>query len=87
MESGRYEEAISICKKNIEREPADIIAHIGLTVSYTFAGRMNEAKAAAREVIRLNPNFKADLWGKVLPHKDPAVAARKVEALKKAGLK
>jgi len=86
-EAGHYEEAIAMHKRAIENEPNDMIAHVGLTAHYTYAGRMDEARAAAREVLRINPNFSADKFGKVMPNKDPAVTARLVEALKKAGLK
>jgi len=86
-EAGHYEEAIAMHKKAIEKEPNDLIAHVGLTAHYSYAGRMDEARAAAREVLRINPNFSADKFGKVMPNKDPAVTARLVEALKRAGLK
>jgi tetratricopeptide (TPR) repeat protein len=85
-EAGHYEEAIAITKKAIEKEPDDLLAHVGMVVHYTYAGRMDEARAAAREVLRLNPKFSADQFGKVLPIKDPAVTARIVESLKKAEL-
>jgi tetratricopeptide (TPR) repeat protein len=86
-EAGQYEEAIAMTKRAIEREPNDHLAHIGMTVHYIYAGRMEEARAAAREVIRIMPNFSADQFGKVMPNKDPAVTARIVEALKMTGLK
>jgi TolB-like protein/Tfp pilus assembly protein PilF len=86
-EAGHYEEAIAITKKAIEKEPDDLLSHVGMAVHYTYAGRMDEARAAAREVLRLNRNFSADQFGKVLPMKDPAVTARIVGSLKKAGLK
>jgi len=86
-EAGHYGEAIAITKKAIEKEPDDLLAHVGLIVHYTYEGRMDEARAAAREVLRLDHNFSADQFGKVLPIKDQAVTARIIESLKKAGLK
>ncbi len=86
-ESGQYEEAIAMHKKAIERAPNDLISYIGLTLDYAYAGRMEEARAAANEVLRIKPTFSADHWGKVMPNKDPAVTRKNVEALKKAGLK
>ena len=64
-----------------------LISYIGLTLDYAYAGRMEEARAAANEVLRIKPTFSADHWGKVMPNKDPAVTRKNVEALKKAGLK
>ncbi|MHC4638578.1 MAG: adenylate/guanylate cyclase domain-containing protein [Planctomycetota bacterium] len=86
-EAGQYEEAIAMMKRAIEREPNDHLAHLGMVVNYTYAGRMEEARAAAKEVVRIMPNFSADRFGKVMPNKDPVVTRRIVEALKKAGLK
>jgi adenylate cyclase len=86
-EAGQCEEAIAMHKKAIEREPNDQISFIGLTLDYAYANRMEEARAAANEVLRINPHFSADHWGKVMPNKDPAVTKNMVEALKKAGLK
>jgi len=86
-EAGHYEEAIAMIKKAIDKEPNDLLAHVGMAVNYIYAGRMDEARAAAKGVLRINPKFSADRYGKVMPNKDPAVTARIVEALKKAGLK
>jgi adenylate cyclase len=86
-EAGHYEEAIAMHKRAIEREPNDLISYIGLTLDYAYAGRMEEARTAANEILRLKPNFSADHWGKVMPNKDPAVTSKNVKALKKAGLK
>lgn len=74
-------------KKAIDREPNDLLAHVGMAVHYTYAGRMEEARATAKEVLRINGTSLANKFGKVMPMKDPAVTARIVEALKKAGLK
>jgi adenylate cyclase len=86
-ESGQYEEARAMHSKAIEKEPNDQISFIGFTLDYAYTDRMEEARAAANEVLRLNPNFSADHWGKVMPNKDPAVTRKMVEAPKKAGLK
>ena len=47
-EAGHYEEAIAVTKKAIDREPNDLLANIGMTVHYTYAGRMEKARAAAK---------------------------------------
>jgi len=46
----------------------------------------SEAEGAANEVLRLNPKFALEPWGKLLPY-SKEVIARNVEVLKKAGLK
>jgi len=85
-DSGQYEEAIALQKKAIEQEPNDIIAYVVLASSYSYAGRDAEARAAAEEILRINPKFSVARIQKVSPHKDRAVAKRLGVALRKAGL-
>jgi hypothetical protein len=50
-------------------------------------GREKEARAAASEVLKINPKFSVDSFAKTLPYKDQSVTDRVVVALRKAGLK
>ena len=86
-DSGRYEEAIALQKKAIEREPNDTLAYVVLASSCQLAGREEEARAAAKELLRVNPAFSLERLAKTTPHKDREVAERFIEALRKAGLK
>jgi len=86
-DSGQYDEAIELSKKATERKPNDIIAYVVLASSYGLAGREEEAKAAVKEILRINPKYSVDSLEKVSPHKDRAVAKRFCDALRKAGLK
>jgi adenylate cyclase len=86
-DSGRYDEAIELMKKAVERVPDDVLAYIVLTSSYELAGREEDARAAAKEVLRINPAFSLERLAKTSPHKDRAVVERFIEALRKAGLK
>jgi TolB-like protein/Tfp pilus assembly protein PilF len=85
-ETGQYDEAISLLKKAIKQEPDDIFSHLVLTSVYSYAGRQEEARAAAAEVLRINPSFRIEK----LPqgtHKDLSIVERENEALRNAGLK
>ena len=85
-ETGQYDEAITLLKKATEQEPNDSLAYLVLTSVYSYAGREEEARAAAEEVIKLNPKFRIEQ----LPqgtHRDLAVVEHENEALRKAGLK
>ena len=84
---GRHDEAIRTGKKAIEREPSDQIAWIGLVASYSLAGRMEEARAAAQEIPRLNPKFSVERWAKTNPYIDKTVVQQWAEAFRAAGLK
>jgi adenylate cyclase len=83
---GRYEEAISACKKAIQKEPSNVFAHLALTSIYASSGREEEARTQAQEVLRIDPTFSIKYFAKTLPFKDQAVTDRLVEALRKAGL-
>ena len=62
--TGRFEEAVSAYKKAIQLAPDNIIAHIGLAATYSMMGREKEARAEAAEVLRINPKFSLDYYGK-----------------------
>jgi adenylate cyclase len=42
---GRYEEAIAAYKEALNRAPNDILAHVALTTAYSWANRLEEARA------------------------------------------
>jgi hypothetical protein len=58
-----------------------------LASSYQLAGREEEARTAAGELLKINPAFSLERLAKTTSHKDRAVAERFIEALRKAGLK
>ena len=49
-------------------------------------GRDTAARAAAAEVLRINPKFTIAYWGRVSPYKNPAAETRHRSTLLKAGL-
>ncbi len=83
---GRHEEAIVICKEVIEQYPRDFAAHITLAMAYSSLDRLDEARAAASEILKLIPNFSVDDFEKTLPCKDEADRVFMADALRKAGL-
>ena len=85
--AGRYDEALTAARKAIELSPNNIFAHLVLVVTFSLAGRDEEGRSAAAEVLRIQPNFSVDSFAKRLPYKDPTDVKRIVEAMCKAGLK
>jgi adenylate cyclase len=85
-DSGQYEKAIVQAKKAVEQEPNDLVANVVLTSSLSLAGHEEEARAAAKEILRISPKFSVARWQKRSPHKDRAVVKRYCDALRKAGL-
>jgi adenylate cyclase len=84
--AGRYEEAIAAAKKAKTLAPDDFLAHITLAAAYSLAGREEEARIAAEEVLRLNPKFSLDYQAKILPFKNKRDLEHFIAALRKAGL-
>jgi adenylate cyclase len=83
----RYEEGIIAEKKALKLAPNDAMANIGLAGLYMYAGRQAEARAAAAEVYRINPNFSLENFSKVYATKEGPERDRLFDALRKAGLK
>ncbi len=83
---GRYEEAIAAGKKAVTVSPNDHIAHMHLAAAYSLAGRQEEARIEAAEVLRLNPKFSSVRFGKIVPFKNQADREHYISALRKAGL-
>jgi hypothetical protein len=52
-----------------------------------LAGREEEAREAAKELLRINPAFSLERLAQTTPNKDRALADRFIEALRRAGLK
>ena len=86
-EVGRYEEAITACRKAIHLEPNNIFAHIVLAATYSISGREDKARSEVVEILRIDPKFSLERFAKVRPHIDPENTARLVAVLRKAGLK
>jgi len=85
---GQYEEAIAAYKKAISLWPEYVYPHIGLTASYSLAGRMEEARAQAAEVLRINPKITLeDIAKNGYYNYKRADKERFINALRKAGLK
>jgi len=57
-----------------------------LAANYAHLGMMDEARAAAREVMRLHPGFSIREWGERPPYRDKVPLERFIEGLRKAGL-
>jgi tetratricopeptide (TPR) repeat protein len=87
MYVGKHEEAIEMAKRGIERAPGNMISYINLTSALSKAGRYEEARAAATEVLKINPKFSLEQYARRLPYKDQSYTDRTIDALHKAGLK
>ena len=83
---GRYEEAVTLLKRRLIRNPNTDISRVLLAACYGHLGRTDEARREWDEVFRINPNYSLEHRRKVLPYKNPADFDRLIEGLRKAGL-
>jgi TolB-like protein len=82
----RYDEAVTLLKRVLQEQPNSFFANIGLTRVYAELDRLEDARAQAAHVLRLNPKFSLESFVKTWRVKDPAAIERYVSALRKAGL-
>jgi adenylate cyclase len=84
---GQYEDAIAIYKKILQKQPDQMLAHLGLAATLMLAGREDEARTQAAELLRIDPKFSLERFAKTLTYKNQAEIDRYIGALRKAGLK
>jgi adenylate cyclase len=79
---GRYEEALDALEGMAAPEhPRRLLA-----ATYAMLGRMDEARAEAKEFLRVVPKFSIAQWASTEPYTEPNELKRYVEGLRKAGL-
>jgi adenylate cyclase len=83
----RFDEAVEQAKKAVEREPKNQFLYLILAAACILAGLEEEARAAAAEVLKINPTFSLDQFARIIPYRDRPSIDRTINALRKAGLK
>ena len=87
FQKGQYQEALKEFNKALHLSPDNIINNWDLAIVYILLGEQEEAQAAARKVVELDPAFSAERALKRSPIKNQAFLNLVVEATHKAGLK
>jgi adenylate cyclase len=82
----RYGEAVRLCRECALREPNLQWPHLWLASACAQSGQLEEAKAEAAEVLRINPGFTIESWKRLAVYKDPKDAEHILGGLRKAGL-
>jgi class 3 adenylate cyclase/TolB-like protein len=80
--SGKYLEALSLLEKMAEPGPAYRL----LAATYAQLGRLEEARQAASELLKINPDFSIERYSARAPYLDKALMAKYIEGLRLAGL-
>jgi tetratricopeptide (TPR) repeat protein len=82
----RMGEAVRLLRECASRLPNLQGAHVYLAFGYAQAGQLEEARAQAAEVLRINPQFTIERYKRIVVHKDPKDVEHRLDGLRKAGL-
>jgi adenylate cyclase len=85
--TGQCEKAIEQSLKAVHLEPRGVLNHVTLTAVYGACGREDDARSQAKELLKIQPNFSVEYFGKRLTHKNDADKELILNGLRKAGLK
>jgi adenylate cyclase len=86
VQKGQYEKALPEFKKALQRSPNSIFNNIFIAANYALLDRQEEAEAAAKKALEINPNFSIERFTKGWRSKNPADLKQIVDAMRKAGL-
>ena len=84
---GKYDEAVRLFKRLLQAQPDHFLGNLNLTATYSMMGRMEEARAQAAQVMRLDPKYTVEHSAKIGRLKNPDDRKRLIDAYRKAGLK
>jgi adenylate cyclase len=84
--TGDHGEAITVLERARARTPSSPFVYIYLAMTYSGAGREEEARAAVAELLRRQPVFSVKRVANAIFFKDPAEQIRALDDLRKAGL-
>jgi adenylate cyclase len=82
----RYWEAVRLFHECASRLPHLQWPHIMLAFACAQSGQLEEARAEAAEVLRINPGFTIESWQRLAVFKDPKDVEHRIDGLRKAGL-
>ena len=82
----RYGEAVRSFRECASRLPNQQWPHIWLAGAYAQSGQLEEARAEAAEVLRINPGFTIQRHKRIFVYKDPKDLEHRLDGLRKAGL-
>jgi adenylate cyclase len=82
----RYWDAVHWCRECISRQPSQQWPHVTLACAYAQSGQPEEARAAAAQVLRINPDFTIESSKRTRVYKDPKDLEHYIDGMRKAGL-
>jgi adenylate cyclase len=82
----RYGEAVRWLRECTSCLPNTQSPRLWLAAACAQLGQLDEARAAAAEVLRINPGFTIEQWKRFNSHKNPEDTDHRIDGLRKAGL-
>jgi len=82
----RLEEAVACYRESLKRETGYLAPYVNLTSALGQLGRLDEAHAAAREVLRQEPDFSIKAYAAGLSYRNSSDLQRIADGLREAGL-
>jgi adenylate cyclase len=82
----RYGEAVRLFRECASRLPNLQWPHVCLVSAYAQTGQLEEARAEAGEVLRINPGFTIESYKRLIVFKDPKEVEHRLDGLRKGGL-
>jgi adenylate cyclase len=82
----RYDEAIAAFKRATARNPKSPLPLVWLAITHADMGQMDEARAAAQEVLNVDPSFSAKGYANLLDYKDRTIPQHVLATLIQLGL-
>ncbi|MBP1718572.1 MAG: hypothetical protein H6Q43_2010 [Deltaproteobacteria bacterium] len=86
-QAGQHEEAIEMAKIGVQRAPESFSSYLQLAAVLSVGGREEEARAAAAQVLKINPKFSVEQYAGALAFRDRSHLDYMVDAMRKAGLR
>jgi TolB-like protein len=86
-QAGQHEEAIEMAKIGVQRAPESFSSYLQLAAVLSVGGHEEEARAAAAQVLKINPKFSVEQYAGALAFRDRSHLDYMVDAMRKAGLK
>jgi len=82
----KCEEAIKEYKKTLHLTPKNFFAFQNLSICHGLLEQEDESRAAASEMMKINPKFTIKSYKKTLPYKNRDLVERWAEVLRKSGI-
>ena len=78
--------AVETAHQAIAIDPEFSLSYLLLALVHAESGRRDEARAAVTSLLAIDPKFSSRAYIRGLPFRDPAIEARRVSALARAGM-